>query len=311
MNRRYEECRARIMQREMNYAPGDKMKICRYEVPAGGPVRIGLVENGMVFDVSVIADELPSLRWPVSPGDLFITHLNELRPKMLELARKATPVPVSIVRLKSPVANPGKFICGVGNYKAIWTTREGSPRQLGLLFKMTSAMVGASDGVTLRWRERVTFHEMEIAIIIGKEGTDIRAADALNYVAGYAIGLDMTMQGKEFPSFGKSFDTYGVIGPWMVTADEIPDPSILNYELKVNGESRQKDTVGNLALDVANLIEHVASIMTLHPGDVIFSGTPPMSVGPVVPGDVMHAQMDLIGEMSVAVYGGPGRKTLA
>jgi 2-keto-4-pentenoate hydratase/2-oxohepta-3-ene-1,7-dioic acid hydratase in catechol pathway len=251
------------------------------------------------------------MRWPLPPGDLFITHLAELRPRMLELAHKATPVPVASVLLKAPVANPGKFICGSGNHKAIWATREGNPRQLGLLFKMTSAAAGASDGVTLRWPERVTFYEMELAIVIGKQGTEIRAADALEYVAGYAIGLDMTMQGKEFPSFGKSFDSYGVIGPWLVTADEIPDPSVINYDLKVNGVSRQKDSIGNLSLDVAQLVEHAASIMTLHPGDVIFSGTPPMSVGPVVPGDVMHAQMHLVGEMSVAVRGGTGRKTPA
>lgn len=285
------------------------MKICRYEMAAGESVRIGLVENGMVRDVSCIADELPSLRWPLPLGDLFIAHLDALCPKMQELARNSEPIPIDRVRFKSPVANPGKFICGAGNYKPIWATREGSPRQLGLLFKMTSANAGASDGVTLRWPERVTFHEMELAIVIGKQGTEISAADALNYVAGYAIGLDMTMQGKEFQCFGKSFDSYGVIGPWLVTADEIPDTSILNYELKVNNESRQKDTIGNLALDVAHLIEHVASVMTLHPGDVIFSGTPPTSIGPVVPGDIMHAQMDCIGEMSVVVRGGPGRKT--
>lgn len=285
------------------------MKICRYEVAIGEPVRIGVVENGMVHDVSRIVDELPSMRWPLPPGDLFITHLDTLRPKMQALARDSKPIPVESVRLKSPVANPGKFICGAGNYQPIWETREGSPRQLGLLFKMTSAAAGASDGVTLRWPERVTFHEMELAIIIGKQGTEIPASEALNYVAGYAIGLDMTMQGKEFQCFGKSFDSYGVIGPWLVTADEIPDPSILNYELKVNNESRQKDTVANLALDVANLIEHAASVMTLHPGDVIFSGTPPISIGPVVPGDIMHAQMDAIGAMSVIVRGGSGRKT--
>lgn len=287
------------------------MKICRYELAAGGPIRVGIVEDDMISDVSSIADELPSMRWPLPPGDLFITHLAELRPKIIELAGKATPIPVANVRLKSPIANPGKFICGSGNHKAIWAGREGGPRQLGLLFKMTSANAGASDGVTLRWPERITFHEMELAIVIGKQGTEIRAADALNYVAGYAIGLDMTMQGKEFPSFGKSFDTYGVIGPWLVTADEIPDPSVLNFELKVNGESRQKDTVGNFALNVAELIEHAASVMTLYPGDVIFSGTPPMSIGPVVPGDVMHAELDQVGAMSVVVSGGPGRKTPA
>ena len=286
------------------------MKICRYEHPAGGSVRIGLVEDGMVRDVSRIADELPSVRWPLPPGDLFIAHLEQLRPMMLEMARVARPVPVSEVRLKSPVANPGKFICGAGNFPEVLAA-GGHPRKLGLLFKMTSANAGAGDGVTLRWPERDTFHEMELAIVIGKQGTEIPATRALEYVAGYAIGLDMTMQGKEFPSFGKSFDSYGVIGPWMVTADEIPDPSRLSFVLKVNGEVRQQDSIGRLVLDVPQLIEHAASIMTLNPGDVIFSGTPPKSIGPVRPGDVMHAQMDAIGEMFVAVRGGPGRKTPA
>lgn len=284
------------------------MKICRYQDATGGPIRIGLVEAGELRDVSAIADALPSLRWPLPPGDLFIAHLDRLRPAIAELARKSKPVPVASVRMKCPVANPGKFVCGAGNFPEVLAAGS-HPRKLGLLFKMTSAAAGESDGVTLRWPERTTFHEMELAIVIGRQGTEIPAASALDYVAGYAIGLDMTMQGKEFPSFGKSFDTYGVIGPWLVTADEIPDPSKLSFVLKVNGEVRQQDSVGRLVLDVPALIEHVASVMTLHPGDVIFSGTPPKSTGPVKPGDVMHAQMDAIGEMSVAVRGGPGRKT--
>jgi 2-keto-4-pentenoate hydratase/2-oxohepta-3-ene-1,7-dioic acid hydratase in catechol pathway len=284
------------------------MKICRYELPSGGPIRIGLVEDGMVRDVSRVADELPAVRWPLSPGDLFIAHLDQLRPTMLKLARSAKPISIAEVRFKSPVANPGKFICGAGNFQEVLVA-GGHPRKLGLLFKMTSANAGAADGVTLRWPERETFHEMELAIVIGKQGTEIPASHALEYVAGYAIGLDMTMQGKEFPSFGKSFDSYGVIGPWMVTADEIPDTSKLSFVLKVNDEVRQQDSLSRLVLDVPALIEHAASVMTLHPGDVIFSGTPPRSIGPVRPGDVMHAQMDAIGEMSVAVRGGPGRKT--
>jgi 2,4-diketo-3-deoxy-L-fuconate hydrolase len=284
------------------------MKICRYQEDAGGPVKIGLVEDGMVRDVSAVADLLPQQRWPYPAGDLFIAHLDRLRPEMERLAKNAVPVLVDQVFLKSPVANPSKFLCGAGNFPEV-LARGGHPRRLGLLFKMTSASAGASDGVTLRWPERTTFYETEIAIIIGKGGTEIPAAQALDHVAGYAIGLDMTMQGEEFPSFGKSFDSYGIIGPWMVTADEIPDPSLLNFMLKVNGEVKQQDSVGRLVLTVPLLIEHVASIMTLHPGDVIFSGTPPTSVGPVVPGDVMFAQMDGIGEMVVAVHGGPGRKT--
>jgi 2,4-didehydro-3-deoxy-L-rhamnonate hydrolase len=286
------------------------MKICRYQLEINEPVCTGLVEDGQVYDVSAVAALLPAQRWPYPPGDLFIANLAQLKPAMLQLKASATPVPVAEVLLKCPVANPGKFLCGAGNHQSV-LARGGHPRALGLLFKMTSAAAGAADGVTLRWPERTTLHEMELAIVIGRSGTEIAAGEALQYVAGYAIGLDMTMQGKEYPSFGKSFDSYGVIGPWLVTADEIPDPSVLNYELKVNGTTRQQDSIASLVLDVPHLIEHVASIMTLHPGDVIFSGTPPGSIGPVVPGDVMQASMDHVGAMNVPVRGGPGRKTPA
>ena len=286
------------------------MRICRFQNAVDGPVKIGLVEGDTVYDVTTVADSLPTQRWPYPPGDLFITHLEELKPVIAEMAKSAAPVPVNQVQLKCPVANPGKFLCGAGNFKEL-IPKGADPRGLGLLFKMTSAAAGASDGVVLRWPERVTFYETEIAIIIGKAGTEISVEDALDHVAGYAIGLDMTMQGKEFPSFGKSFDSYGVIGPWLVTPDELPDTSKLTFSLEINGEVRQQDTLDNLILDVANLIEHCSSIMTLHPGDVIFSGTPPSSVGPVVPGDVMVARMDGIGEMRVVVSGGPGRKSHA
>jgi 2-keto-4-pentenoate hydratase/2-oxohepta-3-ene-1,7-dioic acid hydratase in catechol pathway len=284
------------------------MKICRYQESVGGPIKVGVVRDNMVHDVTPAADSLPGVRWPYPAGDLFITNLEKLRPQMEALADKAAPVPVDKVLLKNPVANPGKFLCGAGNFTEVLAA-GGHPRRLGLLFKMVSAAAGPSDGVILRWPERVTFHEAEIAIVIGKTGTEIAAADAFDYIAGYSLGLDMTMQGSEFPSFGKSFDTYGVMGPWLTTRDEIADPSKLNFRLTVNGEDRQVDSLSRLVLGVADLVEHASSVMTLHPGDVIFSGTPPRSVGPVVPGDVMHMQMDGLGEMTVQVHGGPGRKT--
>lgn len=284
------------------------MKICRYQDTPDGPVKIGVVRGDRVHDVSAVADMLPDVRWPYPEGDLFIANLERLRPVMDDLADKAPGVPVESVLLRKPVANPGKFLCGAGNHKIV-LDMGGHPRRMGLLFKMTNAAAGPADGVTLRWPERTTFHEMEIAIVIGKEGTEIPASEAFDYIAGYCIGLDMTMQGSEFPSFGKSFDTYGVMGPWLTTRDEIADPDSLAYCLKVNGEDRQVDSTANLVLGIADLVEHAASVMTLHPGDVIFSGTPPRSTGPVVPGDVMHAAMDGLGEMTVKVSGGPGRKT--
>ncbi len=284
------------------------MKICRYQETASGPVKLGLVRGDMVHDVTAVTDSLPSVRWPYPPGDQFVTNLESLRPAMEALADQANPIPVARVLMKCPVANPGKFVCGAGNHKIVLGA-GGHPRRMGLLFKMTNAAAGESDGVTLRWPERVTFHEAEIAIVIGKAGTEIAAKDALDYVAGYAIGLDMTMQGSEFPSFGKSFDTYGLMGPWLTTADEIADPDNLAYRLTVNGEERTVDTTASLVLGIADLVEHASSVMTLHPGDVIFSGTPPAQLGPVVPGDVMHIAMDGLGEMTVQVRGGPGRKT--
>lgn len=284
------------------------MRICRYQMPGEDTVRLGLVRGARVHDITAVTARLPQLSWPFPPGDQLIAHLPGLRGEIEALADAAPGVPVAGVALKCPVANPGKFLCGAGNFDEVLKA-GGHPRRLGLLFKAVSAAAGASDGVTLRWPERVTFHEMEIAIVIGKAGTEIAARDAYDYIAGYCIGLDMTMQGKEFPSFGKSFDTYGVMGPWLVTIDEIPDPTRLEFDLKVNGVSKQRDSLRRLVLNVPDLVEHVSSVMTVHPGDVIFSGTPPSSVGPVVPGDVMHAWMEGIGEMTVQVRGGPGRKT--
>ena len=284
------------------------MKICRYQETADGPIKLGLVADDMVRDVSAAADQLPAVRWPYPAGDQFITNLTALRPMMEALAAKAVPVPVADVLLRCPIANPGKFICGVGNFKDVLEA-GGHPRRMGLLFKMVSAAAGPADGVILRWPERVTFHEAEIAIIIGKSGTEIPASEALDYVAGYCIGLDMTQQGPEFPSFGKSFDTYGLMGPWLTTRDEIADVNNLAFRLQVNGVDKTVDNTNRLVLGIEALVEHVASIMTLHPGDVIFSGTPPKSLGPVVPGDVMDVEMDGLGAMRVLVSGGPGRKT--
>lgn len=284
------------------------MKICRYQESASGPVKLGVVLGDKVHDVTAVTDSLPSVRWPYPAGDQFIANLEALRPAMEALADKASPVPVAGVLLKCPVANPGKFICGAGNHQVV-LAGGGHPRRLGFLFKMTNAAAGMSDGVTLRWPERVTFHEAEIAIVIGKGGTEIAAKDAFGHIAGYAIALDMTQQGPEFPSFNKSFDTFGMMGPWLTTADEIADPDNLAYRLTVNGEERTVDNTSSLVLGIADLVEHAASVMTLHPGDVIFSGTPPAQLGPVVPGDVMHVTMDGLGEMTVAVRGGPGRKT--
>lgn len=170
----------------------------------------------------------------------------------------------------------------------------------GMFLKSSSGLVGPSEGVTLPAAERRMDHEIELALVIGKPGFQIPRSQARNYIAGYSIGLDMTIRGQEDRSWRKSFDSFAVLGPWFVTADEIPDPNSLEFSLKVNGELRQSSNTRLLIFDVDRLIEYSSSAYRLYPGDVIMTGTPE-GVGPVEPGDVMECYVERIGKMSVAV----------
>ncbi|MFM7570965.1 MAG: fumarylacetoacetate hydrolase family protein, partial [Betaproteobacteria bacterium] len=143
-------------------------------------------------------------------------------------------------------------------------------------------------------------HELELVAVIGKRGTRIGRHEALSYVAGYCIGLDMTLRGPQFPDFRKSIDTYAVLGPWMVTADEFGDPANVQMRLTVNGEMRQKASTASMVYDLPKLIEFTSAYYTLEPGDLIYTGTP-AGVGPVKPGDIIEAHIDRIGAMQVPV----------
>jgi 2-keto-4-pentenoate hydratase/2-oxohepta-3-ene-1,7-dioic acid hydratase in catechol pathway len=150
--------------------------------------------------------------------------------------------------------------------------------------------------------DRRTDHEVELALIIGKPASQISRDRALECVAGYCIGLDITIRGAEERSLRKSPDSYSVLGPWLVTADEIPDPGDLGLRLSVNGEVRQESSTADLILGVPELIEYASSFYTLVPGDVIFTGTP-AGVSPIQPGDTITASIDKIGTMQVHVHG--------
>jgi 2-keto-4-pentenoate hydratase/2-oxohepta-3-ene-1,7-dioic acid hydratase in catechol pathway len=145
---------------------------------------------------------------------------------------------------------------------------------------------------------------VELAVVIGRAGHGIAREDAMAHVAGYCIGLDMTVRGAEDRSFRKSPDTYTVLGPCFVTADEIVDPHALTLSLWVNGERRQHSSTGSMTVDIPDLIVIASSMYTLHPGDVILTGTPE-GVGPVVPGDEIRVACDGIGEMTLQVTNHP------
>ncbi|HET9642729.1 MAG TPA: fumarylacetoacetate hydrolase family protein [Burkholderiaceae bacterium] len=157
-------------------------------------------------------------------------------------------------------------------------------QRAGLFLKATSSLVGPGEGVPVILPDRRMDHEVELAAVIGREAKNVSAAQALQYVAGYTIGLDITIRGPEERSMRKSPDGYSVLGPWFVTADELPDPGALELELSVSGQRRQHSSTRDLIIDVAGLIEFASRFYTLHPGDVIYTGTAE-GVGPIKPGD--------------------------
>jgi len=282
------------------------MKICRFDND-----RLGLVSGDELRDVSAVLAALPAVRWPLPPGDLLISNLDKLTAKLEALAETAPAKRLCNVTLRSPVANPGKIIGAPINYTshiAESKAQDGiiSPRKIshisdwGLFLKATSSLVGAGDGVALRFLDARNDHEVELAVIIGRQCTGISSAEALDHVAGYAIGLDMTTRGTELQSFRKSADSYAVLGPWLVTADEISDPDNLDLRISVNGELRQNSNTRELVYGVRKLIEYASERYTLLPGDIIMTGTPD-GVGPVEPGDIMIAEIEKIGTIEVAV----------
>jgi 2-keto-4-pentenoate hydratase/2-oxohepta-3-ene-1,7-dioic acid hydratase in catechol pathway len=286
------------------------MRLCRFN-----DNRLGVVEGGAVVDVTSALDSLPACRYPLPGWDLLIEHLDAVRARIVALQPTAPSLPLDGVTLRSPVANPGKIIAAPVNYqkhldevRSDGQIHAGNPahtitiQQAGVFLKANSSLVGPGDGVTLRKPDRRTDHEVELAFVIGRRASRVSSADALQYVAGYAIGLDISIRGSEDRSLRKSADSYTVLGPWLVTADDVPNPGTLDLEISVNGQQRQKSNTKHLILGVPELIELASSFYTLHPGDIVLTGTPE-GVSPIEPGDSIVATIAGIGSMQVHVHG--------
>jgi 2-keto-4-pentenoate hydratase/2-oxohepta-3-ene-1,7-dioic acid hydratase in catechol pathway len=284
------------------------MRICRFDKD-----RLGIVQGDEVLDVTKALDAIPAQRWPLAQGDPLILHFKRVLAAAKKLAPKAKRKPLSKVKLLSPVANPGKIIAAPINYNdhiaesikdpGIAHGRTNIQKGIGdwgLFLKAGSSLIGFGEEIRLRWPERRNDHEVELALVIGKRGNKIPRERALEHVCAYAIGLDMTVRGPELQCFRKSIDTYSVLGPWLVTADEIGDPNHLDLSISVNGETRQSSNTKYLVYDVERLIEFGSSMYTLNPGDVIMTGTP-AGVSPVKPGDALHAYVEGVGEADIRI----------
>jgi 2-keto-4-pentenoate hydratase/2-oxohepta-3-ene-1,7-dioic acid hydratase in catechol pathway len=282
------------------------MRLCRF-----GEGRLGVVDGSQVRDVTAALDVLPSYRHPLPSFDVLIAHLDRVTEHVRSIERTCPAVALNGLALLSPVANPGKIVAAPVNYqKHLDEVRDdsqlhhnatiGTIHKVGLFLKATSSLVGPGQGIALRKLDRRNDHEVELAVVIGRTANNVSRADALNYVAGYAIGLDITIRGPEERSLRKSPDSYTVLGPWLVTPDEIGNPGTLDLRISVNGEERQNSNTKFLILGVPELIELASSFYTLHPGDIIITGTPE-GVSPIQPGDTIKACIEKIGTMEVRV----------
>jgi 2-keto-4-pentenoate hydratase/2-oxohepta-3-ene-1,7-dioic acid hydratase in catechol pathway len=276
------------------------MKICRFNNS-----RTGLIDAHEVIDIT---DRLNELGFGATETALGVARLPE--ESIAELRASCPRLPIESVSLSSPVLASGKVVAAPINYRAHVAEMLGNGqafghmqtdiRQAGLFLKASSSVVGAGQGIAQRFLDRRTDHEIELCAVIGRVAANVRSEDALAYVAGYCLGLDITVRGPEDRSFRKSIDTYCVLGPWLVTPDEAPDPTGIDLELTVNGEARQRTNTSDMVMSVAELIAYASSFYTLHPGDVLMTGTP-QGVGPIRPGDRLVATGTGLGSMTTVV----------
>ena len=237
------------------------MKLCRYDDD-----RLGVVRGDLVHDVTEAQTAIRQSSPYAMQGDAVVAALPQWRERLERLADKAPGKPIAQVKLLAPVARPTKLSCAPTNYQAhiaemkaasaqpgsqIVSVQSSKILEAGMFLKANSSLVGPAAGIPIRFPERRSDHEVELVMVIGKTGSDIPQDKALDYVACYCLGLDITVRGGEDRSFRKSVDGYAVAGPWMVTADEVPDPQNLDFFLAVNGEVKQKSNTKNMIMDLS------------------------------------------------------------
>ncbi|MBO0132688.1 fumarylacetoacetate hydrolase family protein [Agrobacterium burrii] len=210
-------------------------------------------------------------------------------------------------RIGACVAGTGKFICiGLNFSDHAAETGATVPPEPVIFMKATSAIVGPNDDVTIPRGSEKTDWEVELGVVIGKTAKYVSEADALDYVAGYCVSHDVSERAFQTEragqwTKGKSCDTFGPIGPWLVTKDEVANPQNLGMWLKVNGQTMQDGSSNTMVYGVAHVVSYLSQFMSLHPGDVISTGTPPgVGMGQKPPrylkaGDVVELGIEALG----------------
>ena len=282
------------------------MKLVRYG--AAGAEQPGLLDSdGNIRDLSRVVADID--------GTVLATKLDELK----AMNPADLPLVSGSPRLGPPVAKISKLVCVGLNYSDhAAETGNPIPKEPVLFMKATSAISGPNDPVILPKGSQKSDWEVELGIVIGKKASYVSEADAMQHVAGYVIVNDVSE--REFQiersggqwDKGKGCDTFAPIGPWLVTADEIPDPQNLAMWLEVDGKRYQNGSTRTMIFDVKAVVSYISQFMTLNPGDIIPTGTPPgvgLGLKPPVflqPGNVMRLGIEGLGEQQQDVKAYPG-----
>ncbi len=276
------------------------MKIARFNEG-----KIGIVADDRIHDITALVGEQAD-EWPPMGIVRLIRDFPERRAALKQFLQQDAGIALDQVRLETPVPWPNKLIAYPVNYvdHATEMKSTGFANVKGFFLKANSSLVGPHDAIELPdLPERAVHHECELAIIVGRQGREIAEADAWDHIFGYACLLDITVRGQEERVMRKSYDSFTVVGPWIVTADEVADAANTDMRLWVNSELRQAANTRDLIVDIPKMISLASSAATLYPGDIIATGTP-AGVGPIVAGDAVTIDIDHVGRMSVPVVQG-------
>ena len=278
------------------------MKLVRFG--DAGAEHPGMIDDdGTLRDLSGVIDDITG----ATLDDASLDRLRAIDPASLP-AVPGTP------RLGACVGNIGKFMCIGLNYSDhAAESNLPIPEHPILFMKANSAIIGPNDTVSMPRGSTQTDWEVELGVVIGKTAKYVSAANALDHVAGYCVCNDVSERHFQLHmsgswTKGKSCDTFGPTGPWLVTRDQVPNPQNLDMWLDVNGTRRQTGNTSTMIFTVAQIIEHLSSLMTLHPGDVISTGTPPgvgMGIKPdpvyLKVGDRMDVWIEGLGQQTQTV----------
>ena len=261
-----------------------------------------LDKNGKIRDISSHINDL-------NPKNISFTNLEKLKKINLE----SLPEIPSSERIGSCIVNPGKFVAIGLNYSDhAAETGAKIPTEPIVFMKATSCIVGPNDDVVIPKNSKKTDWEVEIAFVVGKETKYIKEEDAQDHIFGYCLVNDVSEREFQIEKLGqwvkgKSADTFGPIGPYLVTKDEIPDVQDLNLSLDVNGKRMQTGNTNNMIFNINYILSYLSNFMSLQAGDIVTTGTPPgvgMGMKPQVflkSGDVMKLTIDHLGEQKQTV----------